>query len=232
MVTAGAAQLSARQQQERRVVDAVRQLLDEGVQDPSIDEISRCGRMSKAIIYRHVSSKEELYLLALCSYQEEFAAILQEIPETMDPQAQLNKIAHRYIAFCQRYPAYVDCTAGLHRQQTMGSLSPQVAPALLQRVTAVVAAVNTRITRALAAGRDKGVFDIPIDNLDLVTWLIYTAILGVMQGARQKVGIREGASGHPEVFPIARDDITRILLIALSRLVGVTPPDHKPRSDT
>jgi AcrR family transcriptional regulator len=222
MVTAGAAPLSARQQQEHRVVEAVRELLDGGVHDPSIDEISRRGRMSKAIIYRHVTSKEELYLLALCSYQEELARHLAAVPETLDPLTQLEDIADKYIAFCLRYPAYLDCAAGLQRYTT-AELSARVSPALLQRVTSLIGLVNNRLTQVLAAGRDTGVFTIPFDDLDTITVLIYTSAMGALAALRGAVGIRLGPTGTPERYSVDRVTAIRIMLHGLHLQLGAPP---------
>jgi AcrR family transcriptional regulator len=223
MVTAGPAHFAARQQQERRVVDAVRQLLDDGAADPSIDEISRTGRMSKAIIYRHVASKEELYLLALCSYQEELVELLRRAPVDQDPLTRLDSYADTYIDFCLRYPAYLDCTIGLLRH-TWHHLSQQISTALENRVMTLIAEANAMLTDLLIAGRDAGVFDLPPIDLNLITHLTYTCTIGVMHGLRSESGVRRGAGGQAERFPLDKDAALTLLRVGLYRMYGVAVP--------
>src|SRR3954462_1038654 len=83
----------ARADRERQIVAATRELFDEqGVQEAAIDGVARAVGINKALIYRHVASKEELFILVLVSYLEElsegFAADLAHptaaLRETMD----------------------------------------------------------------------------------------------------------------------------------------------------
>jgi AcrR family transcriptional regulator len=230
MVTAGTAPLSARRQQEHRIVDAVRQLLDEGVEDPSIEEISRRGRMSKAIIYRHVATKEELYLLALCSYQEELGSYFRQVPDTAAPLSRLEDLTDIYVAFCLRYPAYLDCTASLQRY-TWAELARRVSPALLQRVTSLIGSTNSRMTAVLVAGREDGTFTVSAPDLDVITHILYTSTMGIARGLRSGEGLRRDDRGHPEAFPVNALDVFQITVLSVHTLIGAPPRTRDVRLD-
>ncbi len=63
-----------RREREREIIAATRLLFDErGLQDAPIESIAREVGINKALIYRHFSSKEELYVLTLSSYLADLA---------------------------------------------------------------------------------------------------------------------------------------------------------------
>ena len=96
MTTARTALLShraeARREREREIVAATRLLFDErGLQDAPIEDVARAVGINKALIYRHFSSKEELFVLTLTSYLAELAERLEEIPEGLAAVARLEQ---------------------------------------------------------------------------------------------------------------------------------------------
>ena len=71
--------LAARADRERQIVAATRLLFDEqGVQEAAIDGVARAVGINKALIYRHVASKEELFILVLISYLGELRERIRE----------------------------------------------------------------------------------------------------------------------------------------------------------
>ena len=59
-------------QRERDIVDATRAAFDQrGMQDAPIEEIARAVGIARGLIYRHFSSKEELYVLTVTDYLSE-----------------------------------------------------------------------------------------------------------------------------------------------------------------
>jgi len=83
---------SARRAREREIVAATRSLFDErGLQDAPIEDIARAVGINKALIYRHFSSKEELYVLTVTSYLAELSERLERTPETADAAARLER---------------------------------------------------------------------------------------------------------------------------------------------
>jgi AcrR family transcriptional regulator len=82
---------SVRREREREIVEATRALFDlRGLQDAPIEEIAREVGINKALIYRHFSSKEELYVLTLTSYLAELAERLDEVPAEPDTPGRLD----------------------------------------------------------------------------------------------------------------------------------------------
>src|SRR5947199_7886339 len=108
--------LAARADRERQIVAATRALFDEqGVQEAAIDGIARAVGINKALIYRHVASKEELFILALISYLDELRERLA--PDgSADPHAALREGVDRYTTFCVEHPAFLDCSLSLMRR--------------------------------------------------------------------------------------------------------------------
>src|SRR5919202_1928087 len=112
---AGRRTRGARADRDKQIVAATRALFDEqGVQEAAIDGIAKAVGINKALIYRHVDSKEELFILALISYLDElsegFAADLAH------PDAALREAMDRYTAFCLAHPAFLDCSLSLMRR--------------------------------------------------------------------------------------------------------------------
>ena len=71
---------SRRREREREIIAATRLLFDErGLQDAPIESIARAVGINKALIYRHFSSKEELYVLTLSSYLADLAERLEDV---------------------------------------------------------------------------------------------------------------------------------------------------------
>src|SRR4051794_22580462 len=107
-----------RRSREQELVHATRALFDErGAQDAPIEEIAKAVGIRRGLIYRHFSSKEELYVLTVTDY-------LTELDETLatalagggDPPARLERWARAYAGFCERYPAFLDCALSLMRR--------------------------------------------------------------------------------------------------------------------
>src|SRR4051812_11175080 len=72
MASPGATRPAARREREHEIVEATRRLFDErGLQDAPIEEIARAAGINRALIYRHFSSKEELFVATVTSYLAE-----------------------------------------------------------------------------------------------------------------------------------------------------------------
>src|SRR5947209_6930819 len=65
-------QASSPRTRERDLVHATRALFDErGMQDAPIEDIARAVGIARGLIYRHFSSKEELFVLTVTDYLRE-----------------------------------------------------------------------------------------------------------------------------------------------------------------
>lgn len=214
--------VGGRRAQEQQIIRAVRGLFDDqGLRDPAISEIAKAVGINKATIYRHVSSKEELFLLVLCSYQEELMERIGNIGETLPPRVQLDEILDRYTKFCLEYPAYLDCFAGL-TSRPYSDLAQRISGSVLREVGRSVAPVNARFAAAIAAGKAQGVFD--VEDPQHAAHVAYSAIIGVMQIMRLGVGVQEGDNGLSEVVPLDRDRTVALLIRTVHSLIGDAGP--------
>jgi len=214
---------SGRWEQQSRIVKAVRQLYDERANyDPSIEEIGRTAGINKALIYRHVTSKEELVLLVYISYLTEIADLFQAIDENLEPRKQLDLLIEAYLDFALRHPAYMHCVIALIRQPA-DELARRVSMDVLVRVNRLNAVATGRLSRVLGTGRDSGVFDpYPKDaDLDYLTHLVYAAALGILYVVHFGIGTRETTGPYPDLFMIDKDRAMPMLIDMLHAVVGV-----------
>ena len=105
-------------QRERDIVDATRAAFDQrGMQDAPIDEIARAVGISRALIYRHFASREELFVMTITRYLAELEERLNEAAAgAEDPVERLRAITAAFADFCVEYPAFLDCALSLLRR--------------------------------------------------------------------------------------------------------------------
>src|SRR5687767_7023212 len=98
---------SLRRTRERDLVAATRALFDErGMQDAPIEEIAKAVGIARGLIYRHFSSKEELFVLTVTDYLDELAGKLETCSgDDVDPVAQARACMETFAAYCLEYPA-------------------------------------------------------------------------------------------------------------------------------
>jgi AcrR family transcriptional regulator len=189
-----------RREREREILAATRVVFDErGMQDAPIEAIAREVGINKALIYRHFSSKEELFVLTMTSYLSEIAERLDGVPSDLDPVAQLEEGWRRYTDYCLEYPAFLDCGLSLMRQSAE-NLRETISDAVWIRLGQSMAGCLSRLSRILALGAAEGVFE--VEDPDFTANHLYTQTLGTMHLARIGVGVRAGAGGVPEPFAI------------------------------
>ena len=189
-----------RRDRERHLIAATRALFDErGLQDAPIEEIARAVGINKALIYRQFGSKEELFILALVDYLDELTARAVDLSDLSDPLGLLRETLDRFTAYCLEYPAYLDCAHTLMRHPAE-ELRARVTDNVWLRLGEAMAAGLSPIATILEAGRLQGVF--AIEDADLVANRIYAQVLGTMRLSRVGVGVREAATGLPELFDI------------------------------
>src|SRR5665213_3107835 len=149
---------SVRREREREIVAATRRLFDErGLQDAPIEDIARAVGINKALIYRHFSSKEELYVLTLSGYLTDLANHLDGVATTLDPVAQLEEGWRRYTDYCLQHPAFLDCSMSLMRRPAE-QLREEISDAVWIRLGQGMAACLGRLSRILARGAEQGLF--------------------------------------------------------------------------
>ena len=84
---------SAARERERELVRVTRALFDErGMQDAPIEEIAQAAGIARGLIYRHFSSKEELFVLTVTDYLAELGAALEAATaDGRDPVLRLER---------------------------------------------------------------------------------------------------------------------------------------------
>src|SRR4051812_38795022 len=210
----------ARRERERDLVRATRALFDErGMQDAPIEEIARAVGIARGLIYRHFSSKEELYVLTVTDYLSELDAVLREArDDTLDPVAQLEAWGGAYVGFCLRYPAFLDCTLSIMRRPA-ADLRDSLSDSVWLRLGQGIARCVAHVSEILREGARDGTFT--VEDPDYVANVLWAQILGTMHLARIRVGIRQAAPGVPELFRIEPEQIARTCVESALATVGV-----------
>jgi AcrR family transcriptional regulator len=215
-----------RREREREIVAATRRLFDErGLQDAPMEDIARAVGINKALIYRHFSSKEELFVLTLTSYLTDLAEHLDGVSMTLDPVAQLQEGWRRYTDYCLQHPAFLDCGVSLMRRPA-AELREEISDAVWIRLGQGMAACLGRLSRILARGAEQGLFT--VEDPDFTANHLYTQTLGTMHLARIGVGVRAGMSGGaggvPEMFTIDPLRVQEACIADVLASVGATRP--------
>lgn len=209
---------SRRRAREREIIAATRLLFDErGLQDAPIESIARAVGINKALIYRHFSSKEELFVLTLSTYLADLAERLEEVPSELDPVARLEDGWWRYTSFCLEHPAFLDCGLSLMRRSAE-ELREAISDAVWIRLGQGMAACLSKLSQILAEGAAQGVFS--VEDADFTANQLYAQTLGTMHLARIGVGVRAAAGGIPEPFPIEPARVQRACIDAVLASVG------------
>ena len=208
-----------RRVRERELVVATRALFDErGMQDAPIEEIAKAVGIARGLIYRHFSSKEELFVLTLTDYLTELSGLLEAaLAATPDPRAQLELGLEAYAGFCGRYPAFLDCALSLMRRPA-SELRNEVSESVWLRLGQGMARCIDPLTQVLRAGRDAGEFT--VQDPDFTANFLWTQVLGAMHLARIRVGLRQLAPGVPDLFAVAPEDVVRTTVASALATVG------------
>ena len=193
---------------ERELVRVTRALFDErGMQHAPVEEIARAAGITRGLIYRHFSSKEELFVLAVTDYLAELAEALESSAGgEEDPVARLERATEAYARYCLRYPAFLDaCMSLMHRPAH--ELAEIVSESVWLRLGQGMARCLEHIAAILRAGAQAGAF--AVDDPDYTANVLWTQGLGVMHLARIRVGVRSRAPGIPALFAVEPERIVR-----------------------
>jgi AcrR family transcriptional regulator len=220
----GAAPL--RQVRERDLVAATRALFDErGMQDAQIDEIARAAGIARGLVYRHFSSKEELYVLTVTHYLDELAGLLEDaVARDLPPRARLERCTEAFARYCRRYPAFLDSSQALMRRHAL-ELRGIVSASVWLRLGQGMARCLGPLANVLRDGAESGDFD--VEDPDYAANLLWAHGLGVMHLARIRVGVRQAAPGVPELFRITPDQTVDSCVRAALLLVGAGQPKNQ-----
>src|SRR4051794_3969248 len=193
---------------ERDLVRVTRALFDErGMQDAPVEEIARAAGIARGSIYRHFSSKEELFVLAVTDYLAELAVALEaSAGGEEDPVTRLERATEAYARYCLRFPAFLDaCLSLMHRPAR--ELAEIVSESVWLRLGQGMALCLDHIAGILRDGTAAGAF--AVEDPDYTANVLWTQGLGVMHLARIRVGVRSLAPGVPTLFAVAPERIVR-----------------------
>jgi len=222
-----------RRARERELVQATRALFDErGMQDAPIEEIARAVGIARGLVYRHFSSKEELFVLTVRDYLDELGDLLDGAVEGVeDPLAALEAGIRAYAGFCARYPAFLDCSLSLMRGPAR-ALQGSVSDSVWLRLGQGMARCVDHLVRLLRAGDEADVLE--VEDPELLASIIWTQMLGGMHVARSGVGIRQAAPGVPQLFVVTPERVVEAcvcsaLATCLNGGSGALAPGPRPR---
>ena len=211
-----------RQVRERELVAATRALFDErGMQDAPIEAIARTVGIARGLVYRHFSSKEELFVLTVTDYLSQLAGLLDDATaDEADPTAQLERCTEAYARFCQRYPAFLDSSLALMRRPAR-ELQQVVSESVWLRLGQGMARCIDQLVRVLRTGVDSGAF--VVDDPDYTANVLWTQTLGTMHLSRIRVGVRQAAPNVPELYPVEPERVVGTCVSSAMAVVGVAP---------
>ena len=215
--------MSGVRDRERELIAATRRLFDErGALDAPIEEIARSVGIARGLIYRHFSSKDELYVVTVTDYLHELDELLGLAVDADDPPAvQLELLTEAYAGFCQRYPAFVDSSLSLMRRPAR-DLHDEVSESVWLRLGQGMGACIDHLASILRRGVEAGEFC--LEDPEYMANVLWTQALGVMHLARLRVGLRQAAPGMPELFSVAPDRVVRTCVdIALTAVCAPQP---------
>lgn len=220
--------VSARQEaplreiRERELVAATRALFDErGVQEAPIEEIARAVGIARGLVYRQFSSKEELFVATIIDYLGELAELLEAaVAEAEGPVAELEHLTEAFAGYCQRYPAFLDCSLSLMRRPAR-ELQEGISEAVWLRLGASMGRCLGCLQSVLRAGRDAGAFEVA--DPGFTANALWTQGLGIMHLARIGVGVRQEPPSDPELFRVRPEDVARACVESALALVGASP---------
>lgn len=220
METAGGTARTGRSLGRRQeILAATRALFDEsGSRDAQIEDIARAVGINRAIIYRHFSSKEELFSEVVVSYLGELSESFSDATaEVTSPVDRLEQLADAMIDFGVTHPAFVDCSLALVRRPGKQLMDEVGQPTLLRLGDAMWTCLKHAVT-ALEDGNEAGDFDVP--DPVLLANLYYTQALGMVSLAALQWSVRSSGSGPAVDVVVDDESVAEIKRYARRSVVG------------
>ncbi|HLM26309.1 MAG TPA: TetR/AcrR family transcriptional regulator [Thermoleophilaceae bacterium] len=208
-----------RQARERDLVAATRAVFDErGMQEAPIEEIARTVGIARGLVYRHFSSKEELFVLTVTDYLRELGDLLEDaVASEPRPRGQLESLTESFARYCQRYPAFLDCSLALMRRPAR-DLREIVSESVWLRLGGGMGRCIGAVGAVLHAGREDGSFE--VSDPDYTANVLWTQGLGMMHLARIRVGLRQTTPGVPELFTVSPEAVVESCVHSALALAG------------
>jgi AcrR family transcriptional regulator len=208
---------------ERDLVKATRALFDErGLMEAPIEEIAKAVGIARGLVYRHFSSKEELYVLTVTDYLQELEELLARAHTgAPGPAVALERLMEVFADYGCRHPAFVDSSLRL-MQRPARELFGVISDSVWLRLGQGMAACLDHVIRVLRAGMQDGSFR--VGDPDYEASVLWTQALGTLHLSRVGVGVRQAAPGVPELFTIEKERVVRSCVRGALACAGVTAP--------
>ena len=175
------------------------------MQDAPIEHIAKAAGIARGLVYRHFSSKEELFVLTVTDYLTELDGVLAEaIGRARTPTKRLERCAEAYAGFCVRYPAFIDCALSLMRRPAR-DLQDIVSESVWLRLGQGMARCSDQLAVVLREGVESG--DFGVEDPDYTANFLWTSTLGAMHLARIRIGLRQEARGVPVAFAVEPEQV-------------------------
>lgn len=217
----------SRRAREHALVQAARRVIDaRGVDRAPVDEVAREAGLNKALLYRSFASKEELYAETLVAYLADLAGRIRAPVAGAGDAALLAEMTRRFVRFSLEFPAFPSLAMQLMREPA-AELRERVSDAVLLRLGEAMAACLSLLSATFAAGTETGEF--AVGDPDRLANFVYLRCLGLVHLGRFGCGVRVGAQGVPELFPVAAEEIEQQCVADVLASAGWRGPI--PRSD-
>jgi len=180
------------------------------MQHAPIEEIAQAVGIARGLVYRHFSSKEELFVLTVTDYLAELSELIRTaLTGSDEPAKRLELMSEAYANFCLRYPAFLDCSLSLMRGPAM-DLHERVSESVWLRLGQGMASCIHPLTEILD--------ELGVEDPEHTSAVVWTQTLGTMHLARSGVGLRQAAPGIPELF---RMDPERVVASCVANALAV-----------
>lgn len=149
MVTAGG-QTQSQDSRDEILKAAIRLFATRGFHETSMSEVAREAKVSKALIFWHFKTKEELFLAVLNKLLEPYVIDFAEESEKLDAREQIKKLIRGYVNFVRENASSVSFFL---RRFMSGEEMPEAFTEQIRRLYDLYKAL---LTDRIRLGQDKG----------------------------------------------------------------------------
>ena len=179
------------------LIEGMAVIATEGVEKLSLREVARRLGVSHQAPYKHFASRDHILAEIVARAFADFARYLDAHPPTDDPDADLGKMGHSYLAYARNHP--------LEYRLMFGTPLPDPAnhPGMMREAKHAFALLNQALKRrALLAGHDSSDDTVKFDAL-----FIWAGLHGFASIAASSL---VGALGFdPKILPASSEHLLR-----------------------
>ncbi|MCR1781778.1 TetR/AcrR family transcriptional regulator [Nocardioides carbamazepini] len=213
-----------------KILAATRALFDErGMREAHVEDIARVVGINRAVVYRHFSSKEELFALTLVGYLADLDSLMTErLDDSASPADQLRALAGAFLDFGQQHPAFVDCALVLLRRRG-DELLKEISEETMLKLGIGMASCLGRMTTILEHGVAAG--DFHVEDPGMLSNLYYAQALGVLNLTHMRIAVRDEDPGLPGTEAIPYEPVKAYVIETAVAMAQGTGPATARRDD-